>query len=165
VVLFTDMVGSTSLNAATGDDRFLHLMRAHDRAVRAALQRHDGVEFKHTGDGLAAWFASARMAVRCALDLQDTMAGAVLSEAGREVRVRCGLAAGEPIEVGGDLFGLTVARAARICALAEGGGVLVSAEVPPMIDDERVVFRDLGPVSLRGIPEETHLLSAHAANG
>jgi class 3 adenylate cyclase len=165
VVLFTDMVGSTSLNAATGDDRFLHVMRAHDRAVRAALQRHDGVEFKHTGDGLAAWFASARMAVRCALDLQDTMAGAVLSEAGREVRVRCGLASGEPIEVAGDLFGLTVARAARICALAEGGGVLVSAEIPPMIDDDRVVFRDLGPVSLRGIPEETHLLSAHAANG
>ena len=165
VVLFTDMVGSTSLNAATGDDRFLHLMRAHDRAVRAALQRHDGVEFKHTGDGLAAWFASARMAVRCALDLQDTMAGAVLSESGREVRVRCGLAAGEPIEVRGDLFGLTVARAARICALAEGGGVLVSAEIPPMIDDHRVTFRDLGPVSLRGIPEETHLLSAHPAGG
>jgi class 3 adenylate cyclase len=81
------------------------------------------------------------------------------------VRVRCGLAAGEPIEVRGDLFGLTVARAARICALAEGGGVLVSAEIPPMIDDGRVTFRDLGPVSLRGIPEETHLLSAHPSGG
>jgi class 3 adenylate cyclase len=165
VVLFTDMVGSTSLNAAAGDDRFLHLMRAHDRAVRSALQRHDGVEFKHTGDGLAAWFASAGMAVRCALDLQDTLVGALLADSGREVRLRCGLAAGEPIEVQGDLFGLTVARAARICALSEGGGVLVSAEIPPMIHDDRVVFRDLGPVSLRGIPEETHLLSAHSAAG
>jgi class 3 adenylate cyclase len=123
------------------------------------------VEFKHTGDGIAAWFASPRMAVRCALDLQDTMAGAVLSESGREVRVRCGLAAGEPIEVGGDLFGLTVARAARICSIAEGGGVLVSAEVPPMIEDDRISFRDLGAVSLRGIPEETHVLSAHVGNG
>ena len=109
-------------------------MRAHDRAVRAALQRHDGVEFKHTGDGLAAWFASPRMAVRCALDLQDTMAGAVLCRVRSGGAVRCGLAAGEPIEVAETCSASRSARAART-ALAEEGGVLVSAEIPPMIDD------------------------------
>jgi class 3 adenylate cyclase len=165
VVLFTDLVGSTSLNAASGDERYLQLVRAHDRAVRSSLHRHDGVEFKHTGDGLAAWFASPRMGVRCALDLQDTLAGALRAESGLEVRIRCGLAAGEPIEDRGDLFGLTVARAKRICDLADGGGVLVSAEIPPMIRDDSIAFHDQGAVSLRGIPEPTHLHTAHAVTG
>ena len=68
VILFTDLVESTSLNAAEGDEVFLQLMRVHDRLVRSSLRRHDGVEFKHTGDGLAAWFRSPRQAVRCALE-------------------------------------------------------------------------------------------------
>ncbi len=161
VVLFTDLVGSTSLNAASGDDRYLQLLRAHDRVIRASLVRHDGVEFKHTGDGMAAWFASPRQGVRCALDLQDTLAGALRAESGLEVRLRCGLAAGEPIEDRGDLFGLTVARAARICALADEGAVLVSAEIPPMITDDTITFVDHGAMPLRGIPGATHLLSAH----
>ena len=61
VILFTDLVGSTSLNVTAGDDAYLQLLRAHDRVVRDALRRYDGVEFKHTGDGVAAWSAcSAR---------------------------------------------------------------------------------------------------------
>ncbi len=164
VILFTDLVGSTSLNVTAGDDAYLQLLRAHDRVVRDGLRRHGGVEFKHTGDGVAAWFRSARHAVTCALDLQDTLAGALHAESGVEVRVRCGLAAGEPIESSGDLFGLAVARASRICAIAESGMVLVSDEIPPMAMGSGLRFVDRGAVELRGIPGEIHVLSAHADN-
>lgn len=161
VILFTDLVDSTSLNVTAGDDAYVQLLRAHDNVVRDALRRHDGVEFKHTGDGMAAWFRSARHGVMCALELQDSLAGMLHAESGLAVRVRCGMAAGEPIESSGDLFGLSVARAARICSLAEEGMVLVSDEIPPMIADSGLRFVDRGAVELRGIPGEVHLLAAH----
>ncbi len=160
VVLFTDLVGSTALNAAAGDRRYVRLLRTHDRVLRDLLQRHDGVEFKHTGDGLAAWFSSARRAVRCALDLHGSVALAVDADFGLDVRLRCGLAAGDPIEDAGDLFGLSVTRAARLCQQAAPGEVLVSAEVLPMVGDAPVAFADRGLVPLRGIPEPTHVFAA-----
>jgi class 3 adenylate cyclase len=163
VILFTDLVESTSLNAAEGDEVFLQLMRVHDRLVRSSLRRHDGVEFKHTGDGLAAWFRSPRQAVRCALSLQDELTAALHAGSRREVRLRCGLAVGAPIDDNGDIFGLTVAQAARICAQAGPGTVLVSGEIPPIVDDETIRFDSRGDVQLKGLPEPTQLLSAHSA--
>jgi class 3 adenylate cyclase len=160
VILFTDLVGSTSLNVTAGDDAYVQLLRAHDRVVRDALRRYDGVEFKHTGDGVAAWFTSARQAVACALDLQDTLAGALHAESGVAVRVRCGLAAGDPIESSGDLFGLAVSTASRICELAESGMVLVSEDIPSMAAGGGFRFSDRGAVELRGIPGVSHVLSA-----
>jgi class 3 adenylate cyclase len=161
VILFTDLVESTSLNAAEGDEVFLQLMRVHDRLVRSSLRRHDGVEFKHTGDGLAAWFRSPRLAVRCALSLQDELTGALHAGSRGEVRLRCGLAAGAPIDNNGDIFGLTVAKAARICAEAGPGTVLVAGDIPPMVVDETIRFDPRGDVQLKGLPEPTPLLSAH----
>lgn len=165
VILFTDLVGSTSLNVSSGDEAYVQLLRAHDRIVREGLRRYGGVEFKHTGDGVAAWFASPRQAVRCALELQDTLAGALHAESGVMVSVRCGLAAGDPVEEGGDLFGLAVARASRICALADGGTVLVSDEIAAMSPPDAFAFEDRGAVALRGIPGESRVLVAHGAGG
>lgn len=161
VILFTDLVESTSLNAAEGDEVFLQLMRVHDRLVRSSLRRHDGVEFKHTGDGLAAWFRSPRQAVRCALSLQDELTSALHANSRGEVRLRCGMAAGAPIDNDGDIFGLAVAKAARICAQAGPGMVLVSDDIPPSVDDDTVRFDSRGHVQLKGLPEPTNLLSAH----
>jgi class 3 adenylate cyclase/predicted ATPase len=164
VILFTDLVESTSLNAAEGDEVFLQLMRVHDRLVRSSLRRHGGVEFKHTGDGLAAWFRSPRQAVRCALNLQDELTRALHANSRREVRLRCGLAAGAPIDNKGDIFGLTVAKAARICAQAGPGMVLVSGDIPRMVDDSTIRFDSRGHVQLKGLPEPTTLLSAHTTD-
>jgi class 3 adenylate cyclase len=163
VILFTDLVESTSLNAAEGDEVFLQLMRVHDRFVRSSLRRHDGVEFKHTGDGLAAWFRSPRQAVRCALNLQDELTSALHANSRAEVRLRCGLAAGAPIDNNGDIFGLTVATAARICAQAGPGMVLVSDDIAQMVDDKAIRFDARGHVQLKGLPAPTKLLSAHPA--
>jgi hypothetical protein len=40
----------------------------------------------------------------------------------------------------------------------------VSAEIPPMIRDDSIAFQDQGVVSLRGIPEPTHLHTAHSVH-
>lgn len=160
VILFTDLVDSTALNVAAGDDAYLQLLRAHDRVVRDALTSNDGVEFKHTGDGLAAWFSSPRQAVACALDLQEALPSAVRTETGGRVAVRCGLAAGAPIEERGDLFGLAVVRAARVCQTAAGGEVLLSEELAPLVAGTGLVLADRGATALKGLPDPVHVLEA-----
>jgi class 3 adenylate cyclase len=99
--------------------------------------------------------------VRCALGLQAELTGALHANSRREVRVRCGLAVGAPIDNQGDIFGLTVAKAARVCAQAGPGVVLVSGDIPRLVDDPTVRFDAHGHVQLKGLPEPTELLSAH----
>jgi class 3 adenylate cyclase len=99
--------------------------------------------------------------VRCALTLQDELTIALHANSRSEVRLRCGLAAGAPIDNNGNIFGLAVAKAARICAQAAPGMVLVSGDIPPMVDDETLRFNSRGHVQLKGLPEPTPLLSAH----
>ncbi|MGC2239627.1 MAG: adenylate/guanylate cyclase domain-containing protein [Acidimicrobiia bacterium] len=65
-VLFTDIVGSTSMASQLGDDRWLDLVSTHDRIVADNLQRHRGVAIKTTGDGVLATFDGPHRAIRCA---------------------------------------------------------------------------------------------------
>jgi class 3 adenylate cyclase len=160
VILFTDVVGSTTLNVVAGDDEYHLLLRSHDHVVRDVLRAHDGTQFKHTGDGVAAWFSSAPQAVACALDIQEKVAGLIHAASGLSIAVRCGLAAGEPIEDEGDLFGLAVSRAARICDRAGSGEVLVGEEVRAMGADEHVQFGPPTEVELRGLPGTQRVLRA-----
>ena len=51
-ILFTDMVGSTSMTQRLGDAAAMELLRAHDVIIRNALGKHRGSEVKHTGDGM-----------------------------------------------------------------------------------------------------------------
>ena len=53
---------------------YLDLLRRHDELIRCALRQHDGVEFKHTGDGIGAWFFSVTSALRCAVELMEDFA-------------------------------------------------------------------------------------------
>ena len=163
VILFTDLVDSTVLNMAAGDESYVQLLRTHDRVVRDQLRDHGGVEFKHTGDGVASWFASAHQAVMCALRLQEHLTGLLHAESGLSVQIRCGLAAGEPIEELGDLFGIAVTRAKRICDLATGGEVLLAEEVQAMIADRSLRFTDHGEVELKGIPGRSRLAAVERA--
>jgi len=163
-ILFTDVVESTRLNVALGNEEFVGLLRAHDRIARRLLREHDGVQFKHTGDGLAAWFASAGRAVEAALAMQEDLEGLLHAESGQQVRIRCGLAAGEPIEDAGDLFGVSVVRAARVCAAAGAGEVLVAGEVPAMASRAALEFEPAGERELKGLPGSTAVYRARRAS-
>ena len=60
-------------------------LREHDEALRAAIAAHDGFLFSHSGDGVAAAFASPRSAVDAAVAAQRAL----------ELPVRMGMATGE----------------------------------------------------------------------
>src|SRR3990172_1662725 len=175
--LFTDLVDSTGLTQAIGDAAAQELVRRHHTIVRDALKAHGGREIKHAGDGIMASFPTASRAIACAVSIQNACAehnqvGAGLKPAPTEadqIRVRIGINAGEPIAEEGpdgraDLFGTTVQAAARICAHAEGGQIVVSDVVRQLAAGKGFDFNDLGAVPLKGFPEPLHLYEVARPN-
>jgi class 3 adenylate cyclase len=148
-ILFTDIARSTSLTQRLGDARAMELLRAHDEIVRRALDRHRGSEVKHTGDGIMAASPSVVDTIACAVEIQQRLAtGGQDSEA--TIRLRIGIAAGEPVTERNDLFGATVQLAARLCARAEPGTILVAGVVHDLALGKGFDFRSRGRLRLKG---------------
>ena len=116
-------------------DRYALVLDGHRRLVRAAIAAHGGHEVDTQGDAFFAAFASAKQAVLCALDIQRALAGQDWP-GGAQVRVRIGIHTGHAVPAQGAYTGLAVHRAARICAVARGGQVLVSQPTRDLIEDE-----------------------------
>jgi len=127
-IMFTDIVGSTGMTERLGDRHTTELVRAHDSMVRRCLHQFDGREVKHTGDGIMAAFAAARSAVDCACAVLKEFEYYNIGNA-EPIQIRLGLDCGEPVEDSNDLFGSTVQRAARLCAAAGRGRILVSDNI------------------------------------
>ena len=149
-VMFTDIVGSTEMCSRFGDDAAIAMLATHDHIVRVAIGANNGREVKHTGDGIMAAFNSAAGAVRSACkilgDLKVHNAGAP----DFPVDVRIGISAGEPVEQAADLFGSTVQLAARLCAQAEPGQILVSNVVADLCIGKNLKFTQAGECELKG---------------
>ncbi len=144
-MLFTDIVGSTERAASMGDQRWSHLLDAHDRAIRDQLRRLAGKEIATAGDGFFAAFDGPGRAIRCAKAIV-----AATSDLGLELRA--GLHTGE-VEVRGDtLGGLAVHIAARVGALAAPKEVLVSRTVKDLVVGSGIEFADRGSHQLKGVP-------------
>lgn len=152
-ILFTDIVDSTRRNAELGDTTFLEVLRSHNDLIRGRLREFAGAEFKHTGDGIAAWFRNPDDATGCCLAVQADLETLARAEPEYGLRVRMGLAAGVPLENEGDLFGLAVVRAARVCDRAGAGQILAAEEVVGHLSADRYQAVLVGQVQLKGLPE------------
>ena len=149
-IMFTDIVGSTEMTSRHGDDAAIIMLEVHDSIVRAALAEHSGREVKHTGDGIMAAFNSAASAVRSACKVIEGLGDHNKSDPPFPVDVRVGISAGEPVEQAADLFGSTVQLAARLCAQAEPGQILVSNVVADLCIGKNLRFSDAGHCHLKG---------------
>jgi class 3 adenylate cyclase len=148
-ILFTDIAESTSLTQRLGDAGAMEILRRHDHIVRQALDRHGGSEVKHTGDGIMAAFPSVAGAIQGAVEIQRQLSEAD-DKPGSPIRVRIGMAAGEPVTERDDLFGATVQLAARLCARAEPGSILVAGPVYDLALGKGFAFRKRGRLRLKG---------------
>jgi len=164
VLMFNDIVGSTPLNRALGDERYVALLSRHDAIVERAVQRQRGRVIKNTGDGVFAAFPSARGAVQAALQLQSTFPIALDSHPAEMMRVRIGLHAGEPLAKSEDLFGLSVTLARRICDRAGEGELLVSDSVRDLCEGGEFGFRERGRFWLKGIGRRVRLFEVYVVN-
>jgi class 3 adenylate cyclase len=123
--LFTDIVGSTKLAEALGNDAWDRLLRWHDETLTACFARNGGTIVNSTGDGFFVAFESASGAVACAIEIQRRLAEH-RAGTGFAPPVRIGLHAADATVRGADYSGVGVHIAARLGALAEGGEILAS---------------------------------------
>jgi class 3 adenylate cyclase len=150
-IMFTDIVGSTSMTERLGDARSVEMVRAHDSLVRRALKDEGGQVVKHTGDGIMASFADAAASVQCARAIQRAFEAFNLASR-EKLQVRIGIDVGEPIADSNDLFGATVQLAARLCQLAEPDAILVSKAVQDCIRNQAQVT-NMGAHQLKGFQQ------------
>ena len=164
--LFSDVEGSTRLVKALRE-RYPQVLAEHRRLVRAALAAHGGREVDTQGDAFFAAFGTAKQAVLCALDIQRALA-AHSWPGGAQVRVRIGIHTGQAVPAEGAYTGLAVHRAARICAAADGGQVLVSQATQTLIEDEEegepgFTLVDVGEHRLKDLDRPGRLFQLAAA--
>ncbi len=115
-------------------------LAAHDKVMRSAIEANDGFVFSHTGDGMAAAFASPISAVDAAIDAQREL----------QLPVRMGIATGEAELRDNDYFGMVLNRAARLMAAGHGGQILVADSTAGLLGG--VDLMDMGPRRLRDLP-------------
>jgi class 3 adenylate cyclase len=97
-------------------------------------------------------FDSVVSGIRAAQQIQRDLALLPESPVGA-LRVRIGIAAGEPLVESNDLFGTAVQLAARLCSRAKPGAILVHESVRELTDDDTITFRSRGLLRLKGFPE------------
>jgi class 3 adenylate cyclase len=152
-IMFTDLKDSTLMTTIFGDSKALHLLHIHNALIRNGLRDHGGRDVKHTGDGIMASFASAKNAIECAMNIQKGFAAYNRENPDSPMHIRIGMSAGEPIEEHGDLFGKAVQLAARLCAQADPGKILVAQVVQEQCKGTSLTFSDLGQVTPKGFDE------------
>jgi class 3 adenylate cyclase len=125
--MFTDIVGSTALVEAIGDEAWTDLLRWHDEMLRALFSAHRGKEIDATGDGFFVGFDSPEDALACATAMQRRLAEH-RRQHGFAPQVRIGVHASEAAQEGTKFRGMGVHEAARIGALAQAGEIVASKE-------------------------------------
>jgi class 3 adenylate cyclase len=154
--VFTDIVSSTNLAEAMGDEAWEHLLRWHDQTLSALISEHGGEVVNGTGDGFFAAFESPGDAVRCAVAIQRALADQRRTH-GFAPGVRIGLHLADANERSGDYSGKGVHVAARIGSLADAGQVLASAET---VEEERPFpVSEPRSVVLKGVSEEVQVVT------
>ena len=154
-IMFTDIVSSTERTAEAGDERWRVLLEHHDEVLRHEIARWSGRPVKTLGDGFLAVFEGPAKAVRCARAMTSAVRPLGLE-------IRAGVHTGECERNGDDLAGIAVNVAARICALAGPGEVLVSSTVRELVLGSGLEFVEHGVHRLKGVPDEWHVFATTA---
>lgn len=145
VVVFTDIVSSTSRATEAGDHQWHDLIDTHDSLSHRIVTRHGGRVVKSTGDGILAVFPAPSSATEAVTELRSR-----LNDLG--LAIRAGIHAGEVEDHSdGDISGLAVNLAARVEQAAPDGETYVSSTVQQMLLGTEVSLVDAGEHSLKGI--------------
>lgn len=151
-VLFTDVVDSTALRSTLGDteadDLDASLRRLYDQAVAS----HGGTIVKSLGDGIMATFEGAAHGIAAAIELQVRIRDRNTRHPA--VGIRVGVSTGDVSTSGdGDHSGTPVVEAARLCAAAEPGQILISDVVRVLAGSRSTDdLVELGPKDYKGLP-------------
>jgi adenylate cyclase len=144
-ICFVDLTGYTRLTEEQGDEVAARLAASLTTLVERISRRHSGRPIRWLGDGGMFLFKEPAAGMVAALEMLEGAPEAGLPP------THIGIHAGPVISQDGDVFGRTVNIAARIAARAGAGEILTSEETVQLVEDARLRFDRVGPVSLKGI--------------
>jgi class 3 adenylate cyclase len=158
--LIADIRGYTRFTERHGDEASARLAATFRDIVSDGVQVRGGTLIEIRGDEALAVFDSARQAIRAAVDLQNRFAEETDADSDCPLKVGIGIDAGEAIKLDdGSFRGAALNVAARLCALAQGGEILISegtSRVAGRLPGIR--YHDRGRAHLKGIAETVRLI-------
>jgi class 3 adenylate cyclase len=159
--LFSDVRGFTAFAERHGNTEAAAMVGRFLELARRAITSHEGAEIKTEGDAIHAVFPSASSAVLCGLEIVDAAAELNAREPDRPLGLGVGVHAGEAVETAEGYIGTAVNVAARLCAVAQPGEVLVSSTVKGMTQASIPVgYMARGRRRLKGIREPVEVFAA-----
>jgi class 3 adenylate cyclase len=153
--MFTDIVGSTNLAVALGDEAWQTLLEWHDETLRAQFAAHSGQEVVTTGDGFFVGFDTPEDAIGCAVAIQRMLADHRRTS-GFAPQVRIGIHLANAQQVGQNYHGKGVHEAARIAGAAEGGEIIASRET---VEGTRFAAAPTRSLELKGLNEPLEVVA------
>ena len=152
-IVIADVVGYTRLMERDDTGTYARVRLIRDEVVDPAIVSHGGRIVKTAGDGLVAEFTSALAALRASIQIQRQMLTRNASATADErIDYRIGVNLGDIMVEGNDIAGDGVNVASRLEALAEPGGICVSAGVREQVHGQLdVEFVDGGEQTVKNI--------------
>ncbi len=156
-ILAADIAGYSRL-VAEDEEETLRRLGTYRAVFGDFVARYGGRIFNTAGDATLAEFESAVDAIRCAVDVQESLRTRNLAYApNRHMSFRIGITIGDVVERDGDLLGDGVNIASRLETFAPAGGICISRFVYEAVTNKiSLKFDDLGPLQLKNIPERVH---------
>lgn len=159
-ILAADIAGYSRL-IAEDEEEAVRRLAAYREVFDDFIQRYGGRIFNTAGDSVLAEFPSAVDALRCAIDVQETLRTRNLAyPPSRQMAFRMGMTIGDVIEREGDLLGDGVNIAARLQTLSKPGSICLSKAVYDAVANKLSVrYADMGAQEVKNIPYPVHAFS------
>jgi class 3 adenylate cyclase len=163
-ILAADIAGYSKL-VAEDEEETLRRLASYRSVFDDFIANASGRVFNTAGDAVLAEFPSAVGAVRCAIDIQESLRTRNLAyPPSRQMNFRMGITIGDVMEREGDLLGDGVNIAARLQTLAEPGGICVSRSIYEQVTNKLSVrFADIGEQQVKNIPTPIHAYMVSSA--
>ena len=150
-IVFTDMADFTKISAQD-EQVALELIQKQNEIIKPIVEKHNGEWLKEIGDGLLFSFDSSLEAVRCSIEIQETLKDI------DDLNIRIGIHQGDIFIKDGDVFGDDVNITSRIESFSPIGGICVSEKVYNDISSSPEISSEyLGYRRLKGIENEMKL--------
>ncbi|RZN11135.1 adenylate/guanylate cyclase domain-containing protein [Bradyrhizobium genosp. SA-3] len=162
VIFAADVVGFSRMTGADEDRTLARLRALRSDLIDPTIAIHGGRVVKRTGDGALVEFRSVVEAVRCGIEIQNSMTE---RNAGlppeRRIEFRIGIHLGDVVEESdGDLMGDGVNIAARLEGVAQPGAICLSEDAYRQVKSRfDLAISDLGETKLKNIAEPMRIYS------
>jgi adenylate cyclase len=158
-ILAADIAGYSRLMGSDEEGTLAAIKACRRELIDPKLAEHRGRIVKTTGDGALIEFASAVDAIRCAMEIQRSMAQRNMDvPEEHRIEFRIGINVGDILIDEGDIYGDGVNIAARIEALARPGTICLSENAYRQVTGKLALdISDMGEQQLKNIAQPVHV--------